>query len=67
MIKGWKKLTKKERNHLIEQGCHGTALFQLTINEQQKMRDRGEQEPCYDCKFIAKKLGMEPEVTNGNN
>ena len=61
MIKGWKKLTKKELQHLKDEQCNNTVVFQKTINHQHKFRQMGTTEPCYECKFIAKKLGMTPE------
>jgi len=63
MIKGWKKLTKKERKHLSEHGIlQSTFLAQRTFDEQQKLREKfPNSEPCWDCKFIAKKLGLTSE------
>jgi len=67
MIKGWKKLSKEQRKHLSEMKCNHTVLFQQTINHQEKIRIKDKRnpvlEPCWECKTIAKKLGMTPEVT----
>ena len=67
MIKGWKKLTKKDLNHLKEMNCNHTERFQETINHQEKIRIKDNRnsvlEPCWECRMIAKKLGMTPEVT----
>ena len=59
-------LTKAELHHLTNHaGCKTKAQFQNTINKQQKMRtaDRNPRvEPCWDCRFIAKKMHMSPEI-----
>ena len=67
MIRGWKKLTKKERKHLSEARCNNTFLFQKTIEEHDEWRAKDFEEhgkvrtePCWDCRFIAHKLGMVP-------
>ena len=70
MIKGWKKLKKSELKHLTEMGCNHTERFQKTIDHQEGIRIKDNRnpvlEPCWDCKTIAKKLGMTPEVTEEN-
>jgi hypothetical protein len=55
MIKGWKKLNKKQIRHLVDSACNNTTLFQRTINAQAGGI------PCFDCEQIARVLGMTPE------
>jgi hypothetical protein len=65
MIKGWKKLTRAELKHLKEKGLNNTFLFQQHVNRAEELRKEqfGKvSEPCWDCKFIARKLGMEAET-----
>ena len=61
MIKGWKKLTKAEIKHLCDMCCNNTFRFQRTLNEQAKAEAESGLVACYECKEIAKKLGMTPE------
>jgi len=56
-----KKLTKKELVHVIED-CGGTLEgFKRNREKQLEMVQKNPDgmEPCWDCKFIAKKLGLE--------
>lgn len=58
MYKGYKKLTAKERKHLKEQKVITTYDLEQTFKLQAEMRLKyPHSEPCWDCKFIAKKLG----------
>ena len=57
--KCWKDLTKKEREHMQESGCNTLWKFKETVANQEKMRAQNPRvEPCWECKFIAKKLGL---------
>lgn len=56
-----KKLTKKEMKHLRET-CDGPpTLAALRRNREHQRQQKGESgiEPCWDCRLIAKKLGLE--------
>ena len=56
-----KVLTKKEFKHLSKDaGCRTKTAFQNTINIQAQWRkdNPNNPDPCWDCKFIAEKLGM---------
>lgn len=55
-----KDLTKKEKKHLLEDaGCKTLEQFKRNADHQKKMREKTPGiEPCWDCKFIAKKLGL---------
>lgn len=59
MVKGWKKLTRKEIKRLKEMGCfHSTAAMERTFAKQKTMREFSpDSEPCWECRTIAKKLG----------
>jgi hypothetical protein len=68
VIKGWKKLTKKELGHLKNEGLNNTFLFQQNVNRLEELRKEQRKrfgkvtcEPCWDCKFIARKLGVKAE------
>jgi len=53
-------LTKKEQKHLKEcANVRTKEAFQRTINAQAEMRKTSPIEPCFECKHIAEKLGME--------
>lgn len=59
----WKRgLTKEERKHLHQVAkCTTLAAFKETVEYQEKRRKEcpGPQyEPCWDCKSIARKLGL---------
>lgn len=62
MIKGWKKLTKKQRKHLNEHNANDTFRFTEMRKEQvkqNKMRsDVGLCSACFTCDEIAKVLEM---------
>lgn len=54
------KLTKKEMKHLREEaGVRTLSAFKVTAAAQKQMRDNGQFEPCYECKNIARRLGLE--------
>jgi hypothetical protein len=56
----FKALTAKERRHLKTVAlCNTLEQFKRTAAEQARMRRKpGAIEPCWDCKFIARKLGL---------
>ena len=56
-----KILTKKEMKHLTKDaGCNIKAAFQRTIDTHAIWRKENPgTEPCWDCRQIAEKLGME--------
>ena len=58
-----KDLTKKERKHMRQvAGCRSLAAFARTAAHQAAMRakdPRPQVEPCWDGRFIARKLGLE--------
>lgn len=58
-----KILTKSELRHLTKDaGCTTKVGFQRTINSQAEWKKQfPETEPCWDCRFIAEKLGMKAE------
>lgn len=59
MYKGWKLLTKQEREHLRIVGKVVTTYdLEHTFTEQANLRKLGG-EPCWECKSIARKLGYE--------
>jgi hypothetical protein len=58
MYKGYKLLTNKERKHLSEQKVVSTFDLVTTFKHQAALRETyPDIEPCWDCKFIAQKLG----------
>jgi len=58
-MENWKKkLTKKELKHLIDYGCTDFESVKHNCEVQKVMREQSGIEPCWDCKFIAKKLGL---------
>lgn len=62
MIKGWKKLTKDERNHVhFDAGCRCTSAFQRNIDGQAEQERKSGVVQCWDCRLIARKLGYTPE------
>jgi len=54
------KLTQKEKRHLREIAfCNTLEQFQRTASIQASWRRKNPQhEPCFQCKFIARKLGL---------
>ena len=62
-----KVLTKKEQKHLSEVNVHSMAAFIRTRAAHAEMREKNERdknnplapEPCFDCRHIALKLGLE--------
>lgn len=60
MMKTWKSLlTKNELKHLKECGITTKASAIRTFNDHKKRRMVSSVEPCFECKFIAKKLCFE--------
>lgn len=64
MIKGWKKLTKKQRKHLCENGCNNTVIFAEVRKEQNKLKEIDAQHGrtpniCFECDQIARVLGVD--------
>lgn len=64
MIKGWKKLTKKQIKHLCENNCNNTFLFEQVRKEQNRFKgldkEAGITRPiCFECDQIARILGVE--------
>lgn len=61
-VLGWKKLTKKELCHLIDQQALEHDAFIRTIKHQKKDWDDHDNKPvhcpCWDCYMIAKKLHL---------
>ena len=58
-----KKLTKVELLHLIESNAITQEAFQRTIDEHANMRWINPKiEPCFDCRIIARKLGMKANI-----
>lgn len=65
------KLTKKEKKHLKEQEITTLTQFKTTREFQKKnlvksIQDRKEympglMEPCWECKMIARRLGLETQ------
>lgn len=53
-----KLLTKKERRHLTEMGIHSLATLRRT-RAAQIAQARPDVEPCFECKTIARKLGID--------
>ena len=59
-----KILTKKEQRHLTKAGVNSMEAFrrtraiQIEIKNQVTINSRGI-EPCFECKHIARKLGIE--------
>ena len=56
------KLTKKELKHMKDiAGCHSLKTFKENRKGQIQMRESGkfDREPCFDCRSIALKLGLE--------
>ena len=62
-----KVLTKKEQRHLTEMGINSMSVFLATRKDQIKMRKEADKEglppgigePCWKCKIIAQKLGVD--------
>ena len=61
MARWQSKLTKKELRHLQEtiDGPPTLALFKLNRDAHHRMKEETGNEPCYECRFIARKLGIE--------
>ena len=57
-----KLLTKTEMRHLTDAKCFTKTAFQWTIDihaRRRMVQSKADIEPCFICKRIAKKLGME--------
>lgn len=54
----WGSLTKAERSHLREQGARTLQGFKVLAAEQAGWRAAGSLEPCWECRVIARKLGL---------
>jgi len=55
-----KVLTKKEQKHLTKDaGVDSMAAFVRTRDYHKKWKKETGDEPCYDCRHIAIKLGLE--------
>ncbi len=61
-----KKLTKKQLAHVKKWGGGTLAEFKRNREAQHKMKENGEvrdplrnNEPCWECRIIARKLGLE--------
>ena len=56
----FKDLTEKEKKHLQEMDITTLTEFKLVAQTQKEMRDSQSMgsEPCWDCRAIAKKLGL---------
>ena len=55
----FKSLTKTEKKHLLrEMKCPTLKRFKYTAAAQAELRKRFKSEPCYECKYIARKLGL---------
>lgn len=58
----WNKLTKKELVHIIQYVPEQSFLEQfrqLRARQVKIQEGKGDCEPCWDCRIIAKKLGIE--------
>lgn len=70
-IVSFSKLTKKEKKHLKEQGISTLTHFKSVREAQKKtlvhsIKTRKEyvpgiMEPCWECKMIARRLGLETQ------
>lgn len=61
MVRGWKKLTKAEKQHVtFDAGCRNTSAWLRNIEYQVKHEILGHMF-CLECKLIAKKLGDWPK------
>lgn len=55
-----KVLTKKEQRHLTKDaGVNSMAAFLRTRKNQLELKQGTLIEPCFECRHIAKKLGLE--------
>jgi hypothetical protein len=61
MMKWQEKLTKAELKHLRESGPVTLRALRVNRAYQKMMKEQsgGHVEPCYECKKIAQKLGLE--------
>lgn len=54
----WKDLTKAERKHVKEMDLTTLRQFEKNARMQAEMRQSWPSEPCWDCRAIARKLGL---------
>lgn len=55
----FKDLGKRDKKHLAEMGMQTLGAFRRNAEEQRQMRlAHPESEPCFECKAIARKLGV---------
>ena len=54
-----KILSKKEQAHLSEMGINSVESLKRTREEQIRQRETSPIEPCFECKAIARKLGLQ--------
>ena len=55
----WKDLNEKQKKHLREVGITTLTQFKSMVQAQERMRKENPKiEPCWDCKFLARKLGL---------
>jgi hypothetical protein len=62
MTKHWTdKLNKEEIQHLMDTKVFSITDMQQVRNDQRKLMSSvpGSHEPCWECRIIAKKLGLE--------
>lgn len=57
--KAKKVLTKAEQQHLTEMNVHSFREFREAREHQIKKTTQGMAEACWECKGIARKLGIE--------
>lgn len=54
-----KVLGKKQQNHLTEMGINSMISFKRIREDQLKQKEKHpDDEPCWDCRMIASKLGV---------
>lgn len=58
MVRGWKLLTVKERNHLRESKIYYTDQLETTLKWQREHPGLDGKPLCWDCYIIARKLKM---------
>lgn len=61
MVRGWRMLSEKERQHLVENECwRSSVAFQRTIDRQAEFGRNCCVVACKVCMDIAYKLGFKP-------
>ena len=59
-MKWQNKLTKKELKHIKDTTDSNTLLsFKANREHQLRLKEKDGREPCWECRFIAEKLGLE--------